>query len=53
MRQVASGLALGPGANLVRWDGRDRDGAPVRAGMYVVTVEALGETKTEALAVVR
>ncbi len=53
MRTVADDLSLGPGANLLRWDGRDRDGAVVRPGVYVVSVEALGEIRTETLAVVR
>ena len=53
VREVASGVALGPGANLVRWDGRDRDGSVVADGLYLVSVEALGRTETRTLAVVR
>lgn len=52
VREVASGLALGAGANLVYWDGRDRDGDMAREGLYVVTVEALDEKQTQTLAVV-
>jgi ligand-binding sensor domain-containing protein len=53
MREVVAGETLPPGANLVRWDGRDRDGGVVEDGLYVVTVEALGLTRRNALAVVR
>jgi hypothetical protein len=45
----AGGLA---GANLVRWDGRNDDGHVVNPGLYLVTVSALGETRTQAVAVV-
>jgi flagellar hook assembly protein FlgD len=44
---------MGAGANLVRWDGRDRSGAYVADGIYLVTVEALGETRRNTLAVVK
>jgi hypothetical protein len=53
VRDVASGASFGPGANLVLWDGRDRAGAMVTDGLYLVTVEALGQTQTRTLAVVR
>jgi flagellar hook assembly protein FlgD len=53
VREVARGLAVGPGANLVRWDGRDREGAVVADGLYLVVVEAFGQTQRKALAVVR
>ncbi|HEY3215135.1 MAG TPA: two-component regulator propeller domain-containing protein [Candidatus Eisenbacteria bacterium] len=53
VREVASGDPMGPGANLVRWDGRDREGSVVTDGLYLVTVEALGQTRTQTLAVVR
>ncbi len=53
VREVASGSSFGPGANLVRWDGRDRAGSVVTDGLYLVTVEALGQTQTKSLAVVR
>ena len=42
-----------PGANLAHWDGRDREGSIVTDGLYLVTVEALGQTRTSTLAVVR
>jgi len=53
VREVAEGLALGAGANVVRWDGRDQDGREVEGGAYLVTIGAFGETQTRALAVVR
>jgi ligand-binding sensor domain-containing protein len=53
VRVVISGESLGPGTNLVTWDGRDEDHKDVDAGLYFVTVEALGETKTQTLGVVR
>jgi hypothetical protein len=53
VRVVMSGEALGPGTNLVSWDGRDEDHHDVEAGLYLVTVEALGETHTQTLGVVR
>ena len=53
VRIVMSGETLGPGTNLVSWDGRDEDHHDVEAGLYLVTVEALGETRTQTLGVVR
>jgi hypothetical protein len=53
VREVLSGETLGAGANLVRWDGRDSDGAIVGDDVYLVSVEALGARETRALAVVR
>ena len=53
VQEVVSGVAMGPGSNIVRWDGRDRAGVYVADGIYLVTVEALGETRRNTLAVVR
>lgn len=53
VRAVAEGAPSVAGWNVVRWDGRDRDGATVDEGLYLVTVEALGETRTTTLGVVR
>lgn len=53
VREVVSGRVMGPGAGLVRWDGRDRGDVFVADGIYVVTVEALGETRKSTLAIVR
>jgi hypothetical protein len=52
-RTVVEGFSANAGSNLVRWNGQDRDGRVVEAGLYYVTVEALGEVKTHAVAVVR
>jgi ligand-binding sensor domain-containing protein len=53
VRQLASGLQLNAGANLVRWDGRDDDGRVVEDGLYLVGVEALGQMVKRPVAVVR
>ena len=53
VRSVASGLSMPGGSGVVRWDGRDRDGHVVEEGLYIVTVEALGERQTRTLAVLR
>ncbi len=50
---LASDERMNAGANLLRWDGQDSGGSTVPDGLYVVTVEALGETQTSTLAVVR
>jgi hypothetical protein len=51
--ELVSRLQMNAGANVVRWDGRDGDGAEVPDGLYLVTVEALGERQVQTLAVVR
>jgi hypothetical protein len=53
IRDVVLDAPLGAGANLVRWDGRSREGGFVTDGVYLVTVEALGHTETKPLAVVK
>jgi ligand-binding sensor domain-containing protein len=53
IRVILSEESMNAGANLVRWDGRDRDGGIVTDGIYLVTVEALGLTETKPLAVVK
>ena len=53
VRIVTPGQTLGPGANVVSWDGKDDDRRDVDSGLYFVTVEAPGEKRTQALAVVR
>lgn len=53
VREIISGEYLYEGANLVQWDGRDRDGELVEDGVYLVTVEALGQKRVKPLAVVR
>ncbi|MCK4512364.1 hypothetical protein KAW64_11525, partial [bacterium] len=51
--ELVSRLQMNAGANVVRWDGRDDDGAEVPDGLYLVAVEALGERQVQTLAVVR
>ena len=46
------GQTLNAGANLVWWDGREAGGTPVPSGLYVVSVDALGERSTGTVAVV-
>jgi hypothetical protein len=53
VEEVTTNLRMNAGANVVRWDGRDRDGTEVPDGLYLVTVEALGEKQTSSIAVVR
>ena len=53
VRQLADGMPMGPGANLVRWDGTDRDGRPAVSGLYLVTLEAFGLKRTSTLVVIR
>ena len=53
VRIVRASQTLGPGNNVVSWDGKDEDRHEVDSGMYFVTVEALGEKRTQTLAVVR
>ena len=53
IREVVAGETMNAGANLVRWDGRDRNGGYAADGMYLVTVEALGQTERKTLAVVK
>jgi flagellar hook assembly protein FlgD len=51
VREVVAGQSMNAGANLVRWDGRDRNGGFATDGLYLVTVEALGRTERKSLAV--
>jgi hypothetical protein len=53
VREVLSGSVLEAGSNVVRWDGRTRDGGMVLDGLYLVSVEAQGERRTATVAVVR
>ena len=53
VREVASGQQMGAGANLVRWDGRDDGGAVVAEGLYLVSVEALGQKQAKTVSVVK
>lgn len=53
VQEVASGQAMNAGSNLLRWDGKDRRGEFVADGIYMVTVEALGQKQRNVLAVVK
>ena len=53
IREVVAGQAMNAGGNLMRWDGRDRNGGFAVDGIYLVTVEALGHTERKMLAVVK
>jgi ligand-binding sensor domain-containing protein len=53
VRQVADNQPLRAGANVVRWDGCNDEGRMVQDGIYVVTVEALGQVETRTVAVIR
>jgi hypothetical protein len=53
IREVTRDQTFGSGSQLLSWDGRDRNGDLVLDGLYIVSVEALGETETHTLSVVR
>ncbi|HKQ18735.1 MAG TPA: hypothetical protein VJW75_03205, partial [Candidatus Eisenbacteria bacterium] len=53
VRKILDGVPLSGGANVVRWDGRDTAGAIVNDGMYIVTIEALGQRQSRTVAVTR
>lgn len=53
VREVVSNRPMTAGSNLVRWDGIDREGRIVIDGLYLITIEALGEIKRQTLAVVK
>jgi hypothetical protein len=42
VREIDLPVAPGAGRSRIGWDGRDMNGAPVRAGAYVVKVRAQG-----------
>ena len=50
---VLADESMHSGLYAVSWDGRDRNGNSVVDGLYIVTLEALGETRKQTLAVVR
>ena len=53
VREVENGRTMNAGANLVRWNGEDQSGEIVPDGLYLISVEALGEKQVKTLAVVR
>jgi flagellar hook assembly protein FlgD len=44
---------MGAGANLVRWDGRDDNSETSPDGLYIISVEAMGQRETKTISVVR
>lgn len=52
VQTVADGLMLPAGSNVLRWDGRNRDGGAVNEGMYLLSVEVNGQRQTKTFAVV-
>ena len=52
VRELADGMPMEAGANLVRWDGTDRDGRLAESGLYLVGLEALGLRRTATVAVI-
>jgi flagellar hook assembly protein FlgD len=52
VKEVAESAAFAAGRNVVYWDGRDGAGDTVPSGIYVVTVEAEGDTDVASVAVV-
>ncbi|MEO5619163.1 MAG: FlgD immunoglobulin-like domain containing protein [Candidatus Eisenbacteria bacterium] len=53
IRNVTVGTVLGAGEHTVRWDGSGADGRQVSIGLYMISVEALGQKATRKLPVVR
>jgi flagellar hook assembly protein FlgD len=53
VEEVASGEVMSAGANLIYWNGRNRNGEIVQDGLYMVTVRASDRKETKTLAVVR
>jgi ligand-binding sensor domain-containing protein len=53
VRELAANEELPAGSNVVRWDGQDRGGVPVVDGIYIATVQSMGETRRGTVAVVR
>jgi ligand-binding sensor domain-containing protein len=51
VRRVFDG-SLGPGRNVLYWDGRDGGGDVVPSGLYLVTIKAEGNTDVKSVAVV-
>lgn len=50
-RELADGLQLPAGQNVLFWDGHDQDGETVAAGLYIVCVEADDERVTQVVSV--
>jgi aminopeptidase N len=52
VRRFDAGV-LSAGSHQLPWDGRDAGGRAARPGLYVVRLEAVGEQRTQRLAVIR
>jgi hypothetical protein len=50
-RELADGLQLPAGQNVLFWDGQDEDGETVAAGLYIVCIEAAEERVTQVVSV--
>jgi hypothetical protein len=50
-RVIAEGLRLGPGQQVLYWDGRDHNGEQVTSALYIISVEADGERLNQAVTV--
>jgi hypothetical protein len=53
VRELTANAEFPAGSNVVRWNGLDRGGVPAADGIYVVAVEASGETRRGTVAIVR
>ena len=53
IRRVTDGMPVSPGVNVVKWNGRNGDGAVVNADVHLVSVRAGGSKSVKTLAVVR
>jgi flagellar hook assembly protein FlgD len=53
VRDVVESIEVNAGANVVPWDGKDRDGREVTDGPYLVSIASQGQTEKRTLAVVR
>ncbi len=46
VRNLVESRTLFPGANVVEWNGRDRDGKPCSSGLYIVLLQTDGKAET-------
>jgi hypothetical protein len=53
VQTVVDGTPFPTGVHAVRWDGRDQSGVTVPNGLYLVAIDALGESITKPISVVR
>jgi len=50
---LVNGEMVGPGEHEVIWDGLDSAGRAVASGVYLYRIEALGESETKRMTLVR